>query len=66
MDSFLTALYFEKFKNTEKHRKFKGTHNLKDSGETIRNDERIFQCQLMDDLLNSLINRYIAKIKEGD
>ncbi len=67
MDNFLTTLYFERFKNTEKERKLMNNHDWPDGEDgkmlNVRNDQSISETRQHGQMIDKLIESYIEKIK---
>ena len=63
MDNYLTLLYFEKFKITEKEKNLRSTHEYNNENHEIRNDQSIHEVSLQQEMINKLIIKYIEKIK---
>ena len=67
MDTFLTKLYYERFKITEKERKLMNNHDWEDSQngkmDNVRNDQSITEVRQQLQMIDRLIESYIEKIK---
>ena len=67
MDNFLTKLYYERFKLTEKERKLMNNQLWEDSQtgkmDNVRNDQSISEVRQQSQMIDRLIGAYIEKIK---
>jgi len=67
MDNFLTTLYFERFKISERERKLMDNHDWQDSErgkmDNIRNDQSISEVRRQSQMINKIIEAYVEKIK---
>lgn len=64
MDNFLTTLYFELFKNTNKEKMLRNNRFTVDS-DIIRNDQSISETMFNRDILKRLITEYL-KLRDGE
>ena len=67
MDNFLTTLYFERFKISEREGKLMDNHEWEDSPnckiDNIRNDQSISEVRRQSQMIDKIIETYIEKIK---
>ena len=67
MDNFLTLLYFEKFRITEREKglNFNNTWENNEAGRlnNVRNDQSISEVRQQGQMLNKFIKEYINKLK---
>lgn len=68
MDNFLTTLYFEKFKISEREKKLMDNTDWEDSengrNNNIRNDQSISEVRSQSKLIDKLIDIYIENLKQ--
>jgi len=67
MDNFLTTLYFERFKISEREGKLMDNHDWEDTPngkiDNIRNDQSISEVRRQSQMIDKIIETYIEKIK---
>jgi len=67
MDNFLTTLYFERFKISEREAKLMDNHEWEDTPngkiDNIRNDQSISEVRRQSQMIDKIIETYIEKIK---